>query len=234
MIHFKKVPKLTVHLAYFMLMFSSGRHWLSSFSCPQPWGCECWGESREVPRAPTILWWVSRQGLGRCVATKQPLVPDSRFELRAGLPLALNPWSQSCPASSVSEPHQSPRLVWGWAHSGGLSGLQDEDGSTQAGRQRALPLETASIQSPALSSHWATNKFLSESDWFLQCPGFREAAHGGESGRSVGLEDPAASLLICSLGGLQKNICDLAGKKTLKWHCIYLTVVFWRCSGSPL
>ena len=144
MIHFKKVPKLTVHLAYFMLMFSSGRHWLSSFSCPQPWGCECWGESREVPRAPTILWWVSRQGLGRCVATKQPLVPDSRFELRAGLPLALNPWSQSCPASSVSEPHQSPRLVWGWAHSGGLSGLQDEDGSTQAGRQRALPLETGS------------------------------------------------------------------------------------------
>ena len=89
-----------------------------------------------------------------------------------------------------------------------------------------------SIQSPALSSHWATNKFLNESDWFLQCPGFREAAHGGESGRRVGLEDPAASLLVCSLGGLQKNICDSVGKETLKWRCICLTArlleMLWR------
>ena len=90
-----------------------------------------------------------------------------------------------------------------------------------------MPRETGSPSSlqPYLATGPQTNFSMNLIDSYsVLCLGKQPMV--GESGRHVGLEGPAASLLICSLGSLEKNYCDLVGKITLKRHCIYLNNMF--------
>ena len=106
---------------------------------------------------------------GRITTDFEPLIPVTSCFLCL--------WTSSVPKAGVRLSSQW-RAEWtvrrGWKYLG-----QKAEGVTSG--------NWISIQSPALSSHWATNKFLNESDWFLQCPRFREAAHGGGKWEACGI-----------------------------------------------
>ena len=194
-------------------MFCSRWHWLCPLSCPPVLRMWVLGRSQGRASGSNDLTMSFKAGAwSQCGELSGHLLltldlsseqdhhwlwtPDPSHVL---FPLSLNP---SVPKVGVGLSSQW-RAEWtvrpGWKYLG-----QKAEGVASG--------NWISIQSPALSSHWATDKFLNESDWFLQCPLFREAAHGGGKWEACGVRRPCSQSSILLSGQPWEKLLRLGGK----------------------